>query len=82
MRLIEPLCEKLEFPLERTLHSLTYFGNTSSSTIPLSLDLGIRNGKICIGDQALLYGFGAGLVHSGVLVRLQLDPVVNEPLRL
>ncbi|MEF3304299.1 ketoacyl-ACP synthase III [Paenibacillus sp. GYB003] len=82
MRLIEPLCEKLEFPLERTLHSLVEFGNTSSSTIPLSLDQGIRSGKISSGDHALLYGFGAGLVHAGVLVRLQLDSVVNEPLPL
>lgn len=79
MRLIEPLCEKLEIPMERTLYSLVQYGNTSASTIPLSLDLGIRSGKVKNGDHALLYGFGAGLVHAGVLIKVHLDPEVNAP---
>jgi len=79
MRIIEPLCSKLEFPLERTLYSLVRFGNTSSSTIPLSLDLGIRNGEVKNESIALMYGFGAGLVHAGVLAKINLDQQVNSP---
>lgn len=78
MRIIEPLCAKLEFPLERTLYSLLHYGNTSASTIPLSLDMGIKNGSVKNGNIILMYGFGAGLVHAGVLFRIDLDPIVNE----
>jgi 3-oxoacyl-[acyl-carrier-protein] synthase III len=69
LRMIESICEKSGFPLEKTLYSLEYFGNTSSATIPLSIDLGIREGKIKPGDILMLYGFGGGLVHAGVMLK-------------
>ncbi|MFD0675377.1 MULTISPECIES: ketoacyl-ACP synthase III [unclassified Paenibacillus] len=80
LRIIEPVCERSGFPIERTLYSLVQFGNTSAATIPLSLDLGIRDGRVKNGDRLLLYGFGAGLVQAGLLLKLQLDPQINEPL--
>ncbi|MUL34429.1 ketoacyl-ACP synthase III [Priestia megaterium] len=79
LRLIEPICEKSGFPLEKTLYSLKKFGNTSAATIPLSLDLGIREGKVKNGDRVLMNGFGSGLVHAGLLIQLQFDPEVNKP---
>lgn len=82
LRLIEPLCEKTGFPIDRTLYSLVMFGNTSAASIPLSLDLGIRNGNVRNGDHVLLYGFGAGLVHSGAIIKLSFDPEVNAPVPL
>ncbi|MBO8164321.1 MAG: ketoacyl-ACP synthase III [Brevibacillus sp.] len=69
LRMIESICEKTGFPLARTLYSLEYFGNTSAATIPLSLDLAVKEGKIKAGDTILMYGFGGGLVHAGLLVR-------------
>jgi 3-oxoacyl-[acyl-carrier-protein] synthase-3 len=79
LRIIEPVGEKLGFPLERTLFSLVQFGNTSAATIPLALDMGIRAGRVNNGDRLLLYGFGAGLVQAGLILKLQLDPQVNQP---
>ncbi|MDC0763308.1 ketoacyl-ACP synthase III [Brevibacillus sp. AG] len=67
LRMIESICEKSQFPLEKTLYSLTHYGNTSAATIPLSLALGIKEGKVKAGDTILLYGFGGGLVHAGLL---------------
>lgn len=69
MRIIEAVCERINHPVERTLQSLEYYGNTSSATIPLALDQGIRSGHMKKGDHVLLYGFGGGLVHAGVLLR-------------
>lgn len=80
LRIIEPICERSSIPLERTLYSLVPYGNTSAATIPLALDMGIRDGRVQSGDLALLYGFGAGLVQAGLLLRLQLDAPVEEPL--
>lgn len=79
LRLIEPICEKLEYPMEKTLYSLVNFGNTSAATIPLALDLGIREGKVKNGDRVLMYGFGSGLVHAGQLLEINLDEQINAP---
>jgi 3-oxoacyl-[acyl-carrier-protein] synthase III len=68
LRIIEHICDKSGFPLERTLNSIVDCGNTSSATIPLALVKGIDEGKLKQGDKVLLYGFGAGLVHAGLLI--------------
>lgn len=68
VRIIESICKKSNFPIERTLYSLVYYGNTSTATIPLSLDIGVKNGKLKEGDKVLLYGFGGGLTHAGQLI--------------
>jgi 3-oxoacyl-[acyl-carrier-protein] synthase-3 len=79
LRIIEPICEKLEYPMEKTLYSLVNFGNTSAATIPLALDLGIRDGNVKNGDRVLMYGFGAGLVHAGQLLQINFDQQVTAP---
>jgi len=82
LRMIEPICERLNYPLAQALYSLVDFGNTSAASIPLALDLGIREGKVKDGDLALLYGFGSGLTHAGQLLRLDLDEMVGAPTSL
>lgn len=69
LRMIESICEKSAFPIEKTLTSMRYFGNTSSASIPLALDLGIEEGKVHDGDTLLLYGFGGGLTHLGLILK-------------
>ncbi len=77
LRLIEPICAKLEYPMNKTLYSLVNFGNISAATIPLALDLGIREGKVKNGDRVLMYGFGSGLVHAGQLLKMDFDESFN-----
>ncbi|MGM0896483.1 MAG: ketoacyl-ACP synthase III [Bacillota bacterium] len=68
LRIIESICTRSGLPLDKTIYSLEYFGNTSAGSIPLSLAEGVKDGRIKAGDQLLLYGFGGGLTHAGVLV--------------
>lgn len=68
LRMIESICERSGFPIERTLYSLVEYGNTSSATIPLSLEIGIKEGKLRGGEKVLLYGFGGGLAQAGLLI--------------
>ncbi|MFC0562183.1 ketoacyl-ACP synthase III [Halalkalibacter alkalisediminis] len=68
LRMIESICEKTDIPIEKTLFSLVHYGNTSSATIPLSIDKGVLEGKIKNGNKMLLYGFGGGLAHAGLLI--------------
>jgi 3-oxoacyl-[acyl-carrier-protein] synthase-3 len=68
MRIIETLCAQSNFPLEKTLESITLYANTSSASIPLALHRGLREGKVKKGDRLMLIGFGGGLVYAGVVV--------------
>lgn len=68
MRIIEALCNQSGFPLEKTLESITIYGNTSSASIPLALHRGVREGKVKRGDKIMMIGFGGGLVYAGVVV--------------
>jgi 3-oxoacyl-[acyl-carrier-protein] synthase-3 len=68
LRMIESICERSGFPINRTIYSLVEYGNTSSATIPLSLAKGVNDGKLKRGDKVLLYGFGGGLAYAGLLV--------------
>lgn len=72
LRMIQSICEKSGVPFDKTLYSLVNYGNTSSATIPLSLDKGISEGKIKAGDMLLLYGFGGGLTQAGLLLQWHL----------
>jgi 3-oxoacyl-[acyl-carrier-protein] synthase-3 len=68
-RIIESVCERIGIPMERTLYSNEYYGNTSAATIPLAIGLGLQDGRVKPGDTMLLYGFGGGLTHAGLIIR-------------
>jgi 3-oxoacyl-[acyl-carrier-protein] synthase-3 len=68
MRITEAVCERTGIRLDRTLSSIECFGNTSAASIPLALAVARSEGKLHHGDTMLLYGFGGGLVHGGVVM--------------
>ncbi|KAA8784965.1 3-oxoacyl-[acyl-carrier-protein] synthase-3 [Paenibacillus sp. 4624] len=69
MRMIEAMCERGPIPLERTLTSMEYRGNTSAASIPLALQIAVDEGKLKHGQNVALFGFGGGLTYSGLVVR-------------
>lgn len=69
MRMIESICEKSGMPLAKTLQSVQEMGNTSSASIPLALEAAVREGRLKLGDRVMLYGFGGGLTHAGLILR-------------
>ncbi len=72
LRMIQSICDKSGVSFDKTLFSLVNYGNTSSATIPLSLDQGVKEGKIKTDDMLLLYGFGGGLTQAGLLMKWSL----------
>lgn len=72
-RIIESICQRSDFPVEKTLSSITYYGNTSSASIPLALDLAVKEGKIKKDDKVILYGFGAGLAYAGLFINWTIE---------
>ncbi|QHT62582.1 ketoacyl-ACP synthase III [Paenibacillus lycopersici] len=69
MRIVESVCERTGVSLERTLTSIREYGNTSAASIPLAIDLALKEDRIKNGDTLLLYGFGGGLTESALLLR-------------
>ena len=69
LRIIEAVCNELKFPEAKTLKSIREYGNTSSASIPLSLDKGLKEGKLKKGYTIILYGFGGGLTQAGLLLK-------------
>ncbi len=69
IRIIEAMAKKLNLPLDRVAITLTDQGNTSSASIPLALDLAIRDGRVKRGQVLMMEGFGGGLAWGSALVR-------------
>jgi 3-oxoacyl-[acyl-carrier-protein] synthase III len=69
LRMIEAITKGLNFPMERTLESVSDYGNTSSASIPLAVYEGIKAKKLKKGDVILIYGFGGGMVHAGCIIK-------------
>lgn len=69
LRMIEAICNKTGISMNHTLYSVEYMGNTSAASIPLALDLGVKQEKLNDGDTVVMYGFGGGLTHNGLLVK-------------
>lgn len=69
IRIIQAMAKKLGMPLDRVAITLDTQGNTSSASIPLALDMAVRDGRIKRGDLLMMEGFGGGLAWGSALVR-------------
>lgn len=69
MRIIDAMAKKLNLPLDHVTITLTDQGNTSSASIPIALDLAIRDGRIQRGQILMMEGFGGGLAWGSALVK-------------
>ena len=54
---------------ERVFVNLHNYGNTSSASIPISLDEANRSGRMKTGDIVLLDAFGGGFTYGSALMR-------------
>lgn len=69
IRIIQATARKLELPMERVIVTVQDHGNTSAASVPLALDVGVRDGRIERGDLLLLEAFGGGVTWGAALIR-------------
>ncbi len=69
MRIIKAAAKKLAMPMERVICTVDEQANTSAASIPLALDLAIRDGRIKRGDQILMAAFGAGFTWGSAMLK-------------
>jgi 3-oxoacyl-[acyl-carrier-protein] synthase-3 len=70
IRIMKSTARKLGLPLERMVVTVDEHGNTSAASIPLALDLAVRDGRIKAGDNILMEGVGGGFTWGAILARM------------
>jgi 3-oxoacyl-[acyl-carrier-protein] synthase III len=69
IRIILSTANKLGLPMEKVVATVDRHGNTSAASIPLALDIAVRDGRIKSGQLVLLEGVGGGFTWGAALVR-------------
>ena len=69
MRIITAAAKKIGLPMERVIATVDEHANTSGASIPLALDLAIRDGRIKRGDTLLFAAFGAGFTWGSAMLK-------------
>ncbi len=69
MRIITAAAKKLDMPMERVIATVDEHANTSAASIPLAMDLAVRDGRIKRGDTLLMAAFGAGFTWGSAMLK-------------
>jgi 3-oxoacyl-[acyl-carrier-protein] synthase-3 len=69
IRIMDATAKKLHVPLDRMVSTVDRHANTSAASIPLALDLAVRDGRIRSGQHVMLLGVGGGFTWGSVLLR-------------
>ncbi len=70
IRIIHATGKKLGFDPARVIATVDQHANTSAASIPLALDLAIRDGRIRTGQKVLIEGVGGGFTWGASLIQL------------
>jgi 3-oxoacyl-[acyl-carrier-protein] synthase-3 len=69
IRIMDATARKLELPLSKVISTVDLHANTSAASIPLALDVAVRDGRITAGQHVMLVGVGGGFTWGSALVR-------------
>lgn len=69
-KILASVLRQYALPADRTPSNIARYGNTSSATVPILLDEGLRSGQIRPGQLAMMVAFGAGFTWGAAVVRL------------
>ncbi len=69
LRIIAAAAKKLDLSMEKVIVTVDEHANTSSASIPLALDVAVRDDRIQRGELLLFEAFGAGFTWGSALLR-------------
>ena len=69
-RILDATAKKLGLPPEKVVVTVDRHANTSAASVPLALDVAIRDGRIKPGDLVMLEAMGGGFTWGASLVRI------------
>ncbi len=68
IRIMQSTARKLKLGADKLIVTVDEHGNTSAASIPLALDVAVRDGRIRRGHTLLLEGVGGGFTWGAVLL--------------
>ena len=69
LRIIEAVCKRLDVPMRKVWLNLEKYGNTSSASLPTTLDEANRAGILKPGELIGMMAIGAGMAWGSAIVR-------------
>ena len=69
IRIISATAKKLKMSMDQVVVTVNKHGNTSAASVPLALDVAVRDGRIKENELLLLEAFGGGFTWGSVLLR-------------
>ncbi|WP_166263629.1 beta-ketoacyl-ACP synthase III [Marinobacter caseinilyticus] len=69
LRIITATAKKLNMSMDQVVVTVNKHGNTSAASIPLALDVAVRDGRIKKNEILLLEAFGGGFTWGSALIR-------------
>jgi 3-oxoacyl-[acyl-carrier-protein] synthase-3 len=70
LRILDAVSKRVGVPMERFYLNIERYGNTSSASVPIALDEGVRDGTLKPGQVLLMCALGGGIAWGSALVRL------------
>lgn len=69
IRILRATARKLGIPAERVVITVDRHANTSAASVPLALDVAVRDGRVQAGQHVMLQGVGGGFTWGAALIR-------------
>jgi 3-oxoacyl-[acyl-carrier-protein] synthase-3 len=69
IRIMDATAKKLGLPAAKVISTVGEHGNTSAASIPLALDVAVRDGRIRAGQHVMMVGVGGGFTWGSVFLR-------------
>lgn len=69
IRILQATAKKLDMSMDKVVVTVDKHGNTSAASIPLALDVAVRDGRIKQGDVILMEAFGGGFTWGSALIK-------------
>lgn len=70
VRILQATARRMGLDPAKVVVTVDQHANTSAASVPLALDLAVRDGRIRAGQHVLLEGVGGGFAWGAVLVRM------------
>jgi 3-oxoacyl-[acyl-carrier-protein] synthase-3 len=70
LRILDATARKLNLPPEKVVITVDRHANTSAASVPLALDVAVRDGRIKPGQLVMLEAMGGGFTWGASLLRI------------
>lgn len=69
VRILQATAKRLGIAEDRVIMTVDQHANTSAASVPLALDVGVRDGRIQSGQHVMMQGVGGGFTWGAVLAK-------------